>query len=124
MKTSNAERAVLGTTLALLLVMGGHHLASVRARPLEYAIPAQTVSMESPAPEGAGEALVDVNTATAEELTALPGIGEKRARAIVEYRTEHGPFTYVEDLIRVPGIGEGILEGLLDYAAAGGTGGT
>ena len=50
----------------------------------------------------------------------LPGIGEKRARAILDYRAEHGPFRYVEDLIRVEGIGEGLLEGILEYAVAGG----
>lgn len=121
MKLSAAERAVLGVCLALLLVMGGHHLASVRTKPLERALPAQTVPLPSPVPDAARDGLVDINTAGAEELTALPGIGEKRAQAIVDHREEYGPFTYVEDLIRVPGIGEGILEGLIDYATAGGT---
>ena len=50
----------------------------------------------------------------------LPGIGEKRAQAILDWREENGPFTYVEDLIQVPGIGEGILAGLIDQAIAGG----
>ena len=50
-----------------------------------------------------------------EELTALPGIGEKRARDIIAYRTQNGPFRIPEDLTRVSGIGEGILEGLIDY---------
>ena len=49
----------------------------------------------------------------------LPGIGEKRAQAILDWREEHGPFSYVEDLIQVPGIGEGILEGLIDYVTTG-----
>ena len=62
--------------------------------------------------------VIDLNTADVYELQRLPGIGEKRAQAIVAYREEHGPFQSVEDLTRVSGIGEGILAGLRDYAVA------
>lgn len=57
---------------------------------------------------------VDLNTATAEELMTLPGIGEKRAADIIAYREANGPFRIPEDLTRVSGIGEGILAGLID----------
>ena len=50
---------------------------------------------------------LDLNTATEEELMELPGIGEELARRIVEYRTEHGPFSDVQQIMDVPGIGEG-----------------
>ena len=63
---------------------------------------------------------VNVNTAPAEELTALPGIGEVLARRIVEYREEHGPFLSEEALMEVPGIGEAKmadLEGLITVEA-------
>ena len=63
---------------------------------------------------------LDINTAGAEALAALPGIGETRARAILDYRAEHGPFRYPEELIYVPGIGEGKLNGLLDLITTGG----
>jgi len=55
---------------------------------------------------------LDLNAATVEELTELPGIGEELARRIVEYRTEHGPFQAVEELMEVSGIGEAKLAGL------------
>jgi competence protein ComEA len=58
--------------------------------------------------------LININTASAEELTALPGIGEQKAAAIVEYREANGPFQTVEDLLLVPGIGETTLDGLID----------
>jgi competence protein ComEA len=48
---------------------------------------------------------VSVNSATAEELDALPGIGPKMARAIVEFREKYGKFSSPEDLLRVPGMG-------------------
>jgi competence ComEA-like helix-hairpin-helix protein len=52
---------------------------------------------------------VNVNTASEQALTALPGIGPAKARAIVQWRSAHGPFRAVGDLARVPGIGPGIL---------------
>lgn len=57
-------------------------------------------------------ARIRVNTASAEALTALPGIGPARAAAIVETRRRDGPFQRVEDLQRVPGIGPQTVERL------------
>lgn len=74
---------------------------------------APTAEPEEEAPETAS-GKININTATAEELETLPGIGEKRAQAIVEDRQNHGPFRTVEELTRVKGIGEGILAGLID----------
>lgn len=61
-----------------------------------------------------GERL-NVNTASAEDLERLPGIGEKRAADIIAYREANGPFEYPEQLTEVPGIGEATMQGLLDY---------
>ena len=55
---------------------------------------------------------LDLNTATAEELMALPGIGEELSRRILEYRETHGPFAAVEELMEVSGIGEAKLAAL------------
>ncbi|WP_294551443.1 ComEA family DNA-binding protein [uncultured Pseudoflavonifractor sp.] len=74
---------------------------------------AQAAAPSSSAPEQSG--LVNINTAGSEELQTLPGIGEKRAEAIIAYREEHGPFRIVEDLTDVSGIGEGILSQIIDY---------
>ncbi len=54
---------------------------------------------------------VDINTATVAELAALPGIGEAKAKAIVEHRTAD-PFKTVDDLKKVKGIGDKMLESL------------
>ena len=55
---------------------------------------------------------LDLNSATVEELDALPGVGRARAAAIVQYRTEHGPFNKVEELTRVSGFGPAALRRL------------
>ncbi|BAK98510.1 hypothetical protein OBV_13120 [Oscillibacter valericigenes Sjm18-20] len=62
---------------------------------------------------------VDINTAGAEELATLPGIGEKLAERIVKYRADNGDFASVDDLLNVSGIGEGKLEALRDYVSVG-----
>ena len=54
-------------------------------------------------------AVVDVNTATAAELDALPGVGPSTAAAIVAYRQQHGRFASVDDLLDVRGIGDAKL---------------
>ena len=58
----------------------------------------------------AAQQLLDINSATAEQLQQLPGIGEKIAERIIKYREENGPFSKIEDLLNVEGIGEKKLE--------------
>ncbi len=58
---------------------------------------------------------VPVNLATQADLTALPGIGEKRARAIVESRSQQGTFESARDLARVDGISENMALELAPY---------
>src|SRR5574341_3768 len=54
--------------------------------------------------------LVNVNTATAAELDALPGIGPTYAQRIVDYRTQNDPFNKIEDIKKVRGIGDALFE--------------
>ena len=61
-----------------------------------------------------GEKL-NINTATAEELMKLPGLGEALSRAIVAYREENGAFSSVEDIMEVDGIGEGRFAAIEEY---------
>jgi len=65
-------------------------------------------------------AAVDINTASAEELDKLKGIGPVKAKAIVDYRAKNGPFKSVEDIKNVPGIGDSTFDGLKGEIRVGG----
>ncbi len=99
----------------------GHWGARLVAALLSCAVLA--AAQISAAAEEAGPKLsgvVNVNTATLEELTLLPGIGDSKARAILKAREELGGFKNVSDLMQVKGIGEKAFERLRPYVAVQG----
>ena len=103
LKAVRTELILLGLTAVFL---SGLLTVSYRDRATaEHVLPPEEVEVT----------LVDLNTAEAEELATLPGIGEGLAKRIVDYRTEHGPFEGPEGLMEVSGIGEKKLEELRDY---------
>ncbi|MEG0321653.1 MAG: helix-hairpin-helix domain-containing protein [Oscillospiraceae bacterium] len=119
MKLSKAEWAICVIAASLLLFSGGYFAGSgSMAQP--YTVTAQHQSAPTPSPSPTPTSHVEsikinINTASAAELTVLPGIGEKRAADIVAYREKHGDFTRKEDLTEVAGIGEATLKGLAEY---------
>jgi len=66
-----------------------------------------------------GQGLLDLNAATMESLSALPGIGPFRAQAIIDYRNQNGPFTSVIEITDVPGVGFGTYEKIRDLVTVG-----
>ena len=74
----------------------------------DYTVSVQEKTDEITAPT---RVLVNVNTADAEELETLTGIGPALAQAIVDYRAGHGAFRSADDLLLVKGIGKAKLEG-------------
>ena len=69
---------------------------------------------ETEAPTEAPDPRISLNQADKKQLMTLPMIGEVRARAIIDYRTEHGPFSDIADIMKVSGIGKGIFERIKD----------
>ena len=63
----------------------------------------------------ANDGKIDINTATSEQLQLLPGIGETIAQRIIDYRTQHGPFERIEDIMNVDGIGQTKFENMKPY---------
>ena len=76
--------------------------------------PTQTV------PEETVSFPVNINTADADTLTALPGIGRVLAERIVAYRRQNDPFRAVEEIMKVEGIGEKKAEAILELITVGG----
>ena len=94
---------VIFLSAALCRAVTDQRLAKTSA----YNVTVQREAAEAVVPK---RKLVNVNTATAEELEVLTGIGPVLAEAIVSYRDEHGAFETPEELMNVKGIGEGKLE--------------
>ena len=87
------KRAVFASLVVCLLLGGGADPAAQR----------KSAAAAKPA---AAPAVVNLNAATAAQIATLPGIGEKAALRIVEYREKNGGFKKVEELMNVKGIGE------------------
>ena len=89
---------------------------SLRARDEDhFYIPSIEEGVDSPW-ESPADVMININTASSEELQTLPGIGPGRADDIIEYRTAVGPFSRAEELLLVPGLGPKTVDSLIDFA--------
>ena len=85
------SRALLATLIALFVLAAGD------------VVFAQKSGVK---PSAAAPTVVNLNTATATQIATLPGVGEKAAQRIIEYREKNGGFKKIEELMNVKGIGE------------------
>lgn len=102
---------VTALNLARPLVDGEQILVGVEAAAWP---PPSTVPGTVPPGTAPPAALVDVNTATLEQLDTLPGIGPVTGQAILDWRTANGSFTSVDELLEVDGIGDATLADIRD----------
>lgn len=119
-KVSKTEKWLLGFTALFLCGLLGLYFHD-RAVPEAEAAVVETeveVSRELLTPDLSP---LDLNTATAEELAELPGIGPELAGRITAHREENGPFKSVEEIMDVKGIGEGKFADLDGLIAVDGT---
>lgn len=115
-----AERKQTLVLISIALVMIGAILVFVAVKsPRVYDEPSTTEASQSVSAEvsNAENSMteefiypINLNTATADELTMVKGIGEAKANSIIAYREEHGAFNSVEELKEVDGIGDTLYE--------------
>lgn len=123
--TKKTAGILLALLAAFLLLTSGYFLGrrtgnGVRItaeQPLPV-VSSEAISRQLPAGNRAAtqsEELLNINTATAEQLEQLPQIGEVIAARIVAYRELHGAFGSITELMNVEGIGEGRMNAIMDY---------
>ena len=101
-RPTKSEIILLGLTAVFLCALAGLSLRDRQDRvpgvviETEAEVPREEIAPDFPP--------VDLNTATAEELDTLPGIGESLARRIIAYREANGPFGSIEEIMEVSGI--------------------
>ena len=120
-RLSPAQERGLIMLVAIGLVASGLalFLPTIRSRPLTILGPIDITGVRILLPtflDAEEEDKINLNTASAEELTSLPGIGEVLAARIVAYREEHGPFQTLDDIMQVSGIGNKVVEEIRDLA--------
>lgn len=77
-------------------------------------VPNKNEQVQEVATFSKGEAKIQINAASKEQLEKITGIGSRKAESILKYREEHGPFQKIEDLLEIDGIGAKSLEKIKD----------
>lgn len=124
MKKPRLHILVLVTCIFAAFVLGffaGRNLNRTPVQIRTLSTPTTMTAQTESAAEAPTEAvIVDINTATSEQLQTLPGIGPVLAQRIIDYRNEYGTFDSIGELINVSGIGEKKLEAIWDLVTTGG----
>ena len=110
---TKSEYGLLILTVVFLLVISGvFWRVGPKPSSADYTVTTErtAVGVTPAAGPEAAAGRVNLNTASAEELQSLPGIGEVLAARIIEYREQSGPFACPEELMAVKGIGESLFD--------------
>lgn len=120
MKNARIQPLVALTCIFVLFTAGLFHVRTQNPAPVH--IQKRPVSTAPVATTAAADetVIININTATSEQLQTLPGIGPVLAERIVIYRAAHGDFESVGELMHVEGIGETKLEAIWELVTTGG----
>ena len=105
---------------AFLLGLLSGRLLPMRTRSLPIGTVQASTALEANAEKSESIGIININTASAEDLSLLPGIGPALAERIIAYRQTAGSFQTIEDLLNVKGIGNTIFSRISKYITTGG----
>ncbi len=101
------------SVMIFCLFINGFHLDSDFEIISHTPAPASEVAIQAQINDN-GEPKININTATAEELEDIYGVGDKMAQRIIEHRTSNGRFKQIEDIMKVDGIGKKTFDAMKD----------
>lgn len=121
LRIAAASFCVAAAAINLISFAGGKHASDISVehmQPQEITVPiertVEEIEVQNTPDAKEKDGRIDLNTASAEELETLKGIGPTKASAIIEYRERYGGFTCIEEITEVKGIGEKTFEKIKD----------
>lgn len=110
----------VGGLLTGILLSGTIYLIVIRITlPSNFAIlrTENEIELTAPSPQSvsSNKGKININTAMLEELINLPGVGDSKANAIIDFREKYGPFETIDELLYVPGFGEALVLSIKEY---------
>ena len=121
MKNAHSQPLIALTCIFVMFVFGLFCFRKQNRTPVQVQkIPAAALADSAVQIRTDDMDIVNINTATSDQLQALPGIGPVLADRIVSYRRKHGAFGSIGELMHVEGIGEATLETIWDLVTTGG----
>lgn len=118
--SDNSEKVLIITALVMFAVLIGYNAFFIPPISENIQISGDIIKDQETSEENSESSknktgLININTASKDELTELTGVGPKIAERIIEYRKTHGGFSSKEEILNVKGIGEKIFEKFKDY---------
>ncbi len=108
---------IVPITLILTVMLAGQNYIKTHSDERIRLLSIETIPLDDE--ETTQKTVININTANSAELTYLPGIGEAKAKKIIEYREKNGEFDSIEELLNVNGIGESTFENIKPYVTVG-----
>ena len=115
MKLNKSEKILIGIFFLLASIIVLYNLFYIPSLPKANVIKKEIVLQDDDNEKNAKTGAIDINSATIDELTKIPGIGKSTAQKIIDYRETNGGFITKSEIMNVSGIGQKKYDSMKDY---------